>query len=77
MYGIIRTVLFLLAVLGIEEESDFPDIEADWKEIMTALERERLYIDELPLFLVNGLTPQQEVSAFDAAFESAESLNGE
>ncbi|MBL8816357.1 MAG: hypothetical protein JNL58_10020 [Planctomyces sp.] len=70
MYGIIRTVLFLLAVLGIEEESDFPDIEADWKEILTALERERIYIDELPLFLVNGLTPQQEVSAFDAAFDT-------
>ncbi|MCA9065577.1 MAG: hypothetical protein KDA96_21060, partial [Planctomycetaceae bacterium] len=70
-YGIVRMVLYLLAVLGIEDESEFPDIEADWQEILTSLERERLYIDELPLFLVNGLTPQQEISAFDAAFEGA------
>ncbi len=70
LYGIVRTVLFLIGLLGIEEESDFPDIEADWKEILTALERERLYIDELPLFLVNGMTPQQERSAFETSSDN-------
>lgn len=66
MYAIIRVVLYLLQIVGIQEDSDFPDIEADWKDIVTALERERLYLDELPLFLVNGFTPQQEQSAFEA-----------
>ncbi|MCA9062199.1 MAG: hypothetical protein KDA96_04050 [Planctomycetaceae bacterium] len=70
-YGIVRLVLYILSILGIEDDSEFPDIEADWQEILAALERERLYIDELPLFLVNGLTPQQETSAFDSAFEAA------
>lgn len=66
-YAIVRVVLYLLQLLGIEDESDFPDIEADWKEILTALHRERMHLDDLPLFLVNGFTPQQEQSAFEAA----------
>lgn len=66
-YAIVRVVLFLLKLLGIEDESDFPDIEADWKEILTAFSRERIFLDDLPLFLVNGFTPQQEQSAFEAA----------
>lgn len=66
-YAIIRIVLFLLSLLGIEDQSDFPDIEADWNDILTAFARERIYVDELPLFLVNGFTPQQEQSAFEAA----------
>ena len=67
VYCIIRVVLYLMELLGIEDESEFPDIEADWNEILEALERERLPIDNIPLFLVNGFTPQQEQSAFEAA----------
>lgn len=67
VYCIIRVVLYLLELLGIEDESDFPDIEADWNEILDALDQERLPIDDIPLFLVNGFTPQQEQSAFEAA----------
>jgi IcmF-related N-terminal domain len=67
IYVMIRVVLYLMQVLGIEEDSEFPDIEADWQEIIVALERERLHIDDLPLFLVNGLTPQQEQSALETA----------
>lgn len=66
-YAIVRVVLYLLKLLGIEDESDFPDIESDWKLILTAFSRERIYLDDLPLFLVNGFTPQQEQSAFEAA----------
>lgn len=66
-YAIVRVVLFLMSLLGIEDESDFPDIDADWKDILNALSRERIFVDELPLFLVNGFTPQQEQSAFEAA----------
>ncbi len=66
-YAIIRVVLYLMLLLGIEDESDFPDIEADWKDILAALSRERIFLDDLPLFLVNGFTPQQEQSAFEAA----------
>jgi hypothetical protein len=66
-YAIVRVLLYLLHLLGVEDESDFPDIEDDWKDILTALNRERIHLDELPLFLVNGFTPQQEQSAFEAA----------
>ena len=66
-YAIVRVVLYLLQLFGIEDESDFPDIEADWKDIVTALNRDNLFLDDLPLFLVNGLTPQQEQSAFESA----------
>jgi hypothetical protein len=67
VYAIIRIVLYLMELLGIEDDSEFPDIEADWGEILDALDRERLPIDDIPLFLVNGFTPQQEQSAFEAA----------
>ena len=67
VYCIIRIVLHLMELMGIEDESDFPDIEDDWHEILEALEREKLPIDDVPLFLVNGLTPQQEQSALEAA----------
>ena len=67
IYAIARVLLYLSTLLGIEEESEFTDIDRDWQEALEALDRERLYIDELPLFMVNGLTPQQEQSAFDAA----------
>lgn len=66
-YAIVRVVLFLMQLLGIEEESDFPDIEADWQTIVSALARERINLDDFPLFLVNGFTPQQEQSAFESA----------
>ncbi|MEQ9410586.1 MAG: type VI secretion protein IcmF/TssM N-terminal domain-containing protein [Fuerstiella sp.] len=67
IYCIIRIVLYLMELMGIEDESEFPDIESDWHEILEALDRERLPIDDVPLFLVNGFTPQQEQSSFEAA----------
>lgn len=70
MYGMVRSVVWLLSLLGPDGTSDFPQLERDWEEIMTALDRERLPISELPLFLVNGLTPDQESNAFVAAFEN-------
>lgn len=63
-YAIIRVVLYLLEVLGIEEESEFPDIERPWRKALRTLAEDGLPIDELPLFVVNGLTPQQEQSVF-------------
>ena len=68
-YAIVRVVLKLVELLGLEEESEFPDIEADWDKILTALHRENLALDHLPLFLVNGLTPHQEKVAFEQASE--------
>ena len=74
LYILVRIVFILVQLLGIEEESEFPDIESDWQAIQTALDREGLFLDELPLFLVNGLTPDQEKSAFDAAFDAASEM---
>lgn len=63
-YAIVRVVLYLMAILGIEEESDFIDIDRPWEKALMALEDEGIDIDDLPLFLVNGFTPQQEQSVF-------------
>lgn len=70
VYGLVRSVVWLLSLLGPDGTSDFPQLEQDWQEILTALEQERLSIAELPLFLVNGLTPDQEANAFVAVFEN-------
>lgn len=67
VYCIIRIVLYLLELLGIEDDSEFPDIEDDWRDILVALDRERLPIDDVPLFLVNGFTPEQEQSSFESS----------
>ncbi|TWT42820.1 hypothetical protein KOR42_46240 [Thalassoglobus neptunius] len=63
-YAIVRVILYLLEILGIEEEGEFSDIERPWREAIAELEAEGLPIDELPLFIINGLTPQQERSVF-------------
>ena len=67
LYGLIRSVLYLVTLFGIEEQSEFDDIESDWKEALAALRAERIPVDNLPLFLINGLTPQQESSALESA----------
>ena len=67
LYIIVRLVLVLVGLLGLEDESEFPDIEEDWNEIQEALRRERLAVDDLPLFMTNGLTPQQEEAVFGEA----------
>lgn len=66
-YAIVRVVLYLLTILGIEEEGEFLDIDRPWDKALAALEEDGLGIDDLPLFLVNGLTPQQEQSVFQEA----------
>ena len=67
IYCIIRIVLYLLELLGIEDDVEFPDIEDNWHDILEALDRDRLPIDDIPLFLVNGFTPEQELSAFESS----------
>lgn len=67
LYLIVRIVLYLVAVLGIEEHSEFPDIEEDWNQVVEALDHEKLHVSDLPLFIVNGLTPQQEHTIFRKA----------
>ncbi len=67
VYCIIRIVLYLLELLGIEDDAEFPDIEDDWNTVLEALDRDRLPIDDIPLFLVNGFTPEQEQSAFESS----------
>lgn len=69
LYGLIRSVLYLVTLFGLEEQSEFEDIDSDWKEALAALRAERIPVDNLPLFLINGLTPQQESSAFESAVD--------
>jgi type IV secretory pathway VirB3-like protein len=67
MYAIVRVVLYLIYLLGIEDDVEFPDIDSAWNTALQDLQAQGLEIDNLPLFLVNGLTPQQEKNAFTAA----------
>lgn len=69
LYGLVRSVLYLVTLFGLEDQSEFEDIDSDWKEVLAALRAERIPVDNLPLFLINGLTPQQETSAFEAAVD--------
>lgn len=66
-YAIIRVVLHLLSLMGIEEEGEFKDIDNPWNRALADLDAEDLQIDDLPLFIINGLTPQQEQSVFQEA----------
>lgn len=62
-----KAIVYVLGLLRIEDRPEFEDIERCWFAGMEALERERLDFQWIPVFLVNGLTPQQEKSVFKAA----------
>lgn len=63
-YAIVRVTLVLVAVLGIEEDSEFPDIDDAWAEIEETLEDANIDPMEFPIFVVNGLTARQEDAFF-------------
>jgi len=62
-----KAVVYVLGLLRIEDRPEFEDIERCWRAGMEALERERMDFQWIPVFLVNGLTAQQEKAMFKAA----------
>ena len=66
-YVLGKAVVYVLGLLRIEDRPEFEDIERCWRAGMEALERERMDFQWIPVFLVNGLTAQQEKSMFQAA----------
>ena len=75
-YVAIQFVLFYLFVrlliAGIElylarDLSDFEDIDRAWEAGLEALAREGFDLQWLPVFLVNGATPEQQKSLFESA----------
>ncbi len=62
-----KLTVYVLGLLRIEDRPEFEDIERCWFAGMEALDREKLDFQWIPVFLVNGLTSQQEKSMFKAA----------
>ncbi|MFK7818582.1 MAG: type VI secretion protein IcmF/TssM N-terminal domain-containing protein [Planctomycetaceae bacterium] len=67
MYLLGKATVYVLGLLKTEDRPEFEDIERCWFAGMEALERERLDFQWIPVFVVNGLTAQQERSMFRAA----------
>ena len=75
-YVAIQFVLFYLFVrlliVGIElflarDLSEFEDIDSAWEAGLESLAREGFDVQWLPVFLVNGATPEQQKSLFESA----------
>ena len=66
-YVLGKAVVYVLSLLRIEDRPEFEDIERCWRAGMEAFERERMDFQWIPVFLVNGLTAQQEKAMFKAA----------
>ena len=60
LYAFVRLVLFVIGLFGVEDTSEFPDIDRAWAEAMTQLGRQGLNVQSFPLFMVMGLPEDQE-----------------
>ncbi|NOX55005.1 MAG: hypothetical protein GXP27_11330 [Planctomycetes bacterium] len=67
IYVFIRLVIYVIRLFGTEEETEFPDIDEAWRDVLEALGREGIDLQDLPVFLVLGLTEQEEASFFAGA----------
>ena len=59
-YAVVKLTVYLLDLLGVRDDSQYPEIEADWDRALDALDRERIDLLETPVFLVNGLTSAEQ-----------------
>ncbi len=68
IYVLLWLVKWYLTQFGPDrQETSFPDIDRAWSEVLQALARAGLPLDEYPLFLVLGRTNGSEEVLFDAA----------
>ena len=59
-YATVKLTVYLLELLGVRDDAQFPDIEADWDRALDALDRERIDLLKTPIYLVNGLTSAEQ-----------------
>ena len=60
LYAFVRLVLFVARLFGMEDPSDFPDIDHAWSEALVQLGRQGLSLQAMPLFMVIGLPEDEE-----------------
>jgi hypothetical protein len=65
---------YLWKLLTEQESSDFPDIDAAWREAMAALTEEGIDLVKVPIFLVLGRSLGGESALFHAAVVAGRSL---
>ena len=59
-YISIRLIIFVIKLFMMREESEFPDIDAAWAAGLEGLVKGGLDLHSLPVFLITGLTSEQE-----------------
>lgn len=60
LYALVRLILYVIYLLGLEDTPEFPDIDHAWSEALTQLGRQGLSLQSFPLFMVIGLPEEQE-----------------
>lgn len=66
-YLFVRLLIYLINLLLIRDEPEFRDIDRCWQIGMSELQRAGMDITYLPVFLVNGLTVEDESVMFQSA----------
>jgi len=66
-YLFVRLLVYLITLLRIQDELEFPDIARDWQAGVDALRERGIDPRDLPLFVVNGLTAEEERGFFAAS----------
>lgn len=67
IYLFVRLLIYLINLLLIQDEPEFRDIDRCWQIGMSELQRAGLDITYLPVFLVNGLSMDDEQSLFQSS----------
>ena len=60
LYALVRLILYVVYLLGLEDTPEFPDIDHAWSEALAQLRRQGMSLQSVPLFMVIGLPEDQE-----------------
>jgi len=60
LYVLVRMILYVARLFGIQDSSEFPDLDRAWSEAMIQLGRQGLTLQSFPLFVVIGIPEDQE-----------------
>ena len=71
-YLTIRLIIFVVKLFMMREDSEYPEIDAAWAAGMTGLVKGGLDLHSLPVFLITGLTAEQEPFFFSGVRFSAD-----
>jgi hypothetical protein len=65
-YLFVRMLIFGIQLFLTQDRSEFADIDRAWEAGLEAIAREGFDLQWLPVFLVNGASPQQQKSLFES-----------